>query len=1575
MGPLAVDSPRAPTTSAQTALFSEDRLRKVSNKYNLEIAKIADLRKLQKRNKNKKRVTSIRRRLGFAAVGEKSKRDTKLDSDLPVFFGLLNNFQISFLADSGAAGEGFVTEATVRRLGLKVRDDGPPIAVEHSNGHVERTTRWVSNVHLKLGTGWVSQISAVVVKDLGPDVDFVIGLQWLRRYRSDLKLREAGDRLELTLGTKRVELHAGVKTVSYASKFRWNLNFLRNRRDALAAIRSVTPEELCFVSVGMEPSGLADDDLPAEATALGTQAPLFDANETYGADEVLADIGDKRAWYEQLEQEFPNAHAAPNYDNRVTHPMAQQRLHRKLDVPLPSKQAPRPLSSAKLDALRQILTELVAKGYITPSKSEVASPILLVPKPDGSWRLTIDYRLVNTCLRDDLYRPPNAREILKSIPSSARLFSRIDAKDGFWGCEVDPRDRWLTAFQTRWGMFEWTVSPMGLKTSPANFQRLMDTVLQEYVGKTCLVFIDDILIFADTEEQMRQRVREILTALESASIHVKASKCAYCLRAVRFLGNIVDQHGVHPDRSKVTALIRAPQPKSLKDVRSLYGAVVFLQQFIPQAATSAEPITRLLGKGTPFYWGHEQQRAYAELLMKLATAPTLVLPRADQAKAIMTDASAYAAGAVLLQWEPSNLLGLTDHPPSGYGDTGHGSWHPIAYLSKRFTPAQARQSPTVREFFAIDLALQRWEHEIYQSTVQVFTDHEPLESLSKQGTLNDMIMRRLDRIMAMGVDIKYIRAEGVGMADFLSRWHTDKETLEAEQIRQPIHPMLERFRHTGVDGLLSRGIALTPVATRRGTAHRLASQTPGEMEETATTAAVNGDNEDTTTNIEPTPSFEPSSDKEGHQEPPKTKNSQNWLWPLHTEFLDEIRTSQQKHADSLPPDLRDIMGIKYITVDEFPAIVIPSDATLRNRLLGEAHDSPLGGHQGTRKTLRRLRRYVYWPGIAKDVKQYCESCPVCQSTKRTQHALNGLRWPLPIPLRKWSWVAWDFVSLPVESKEGYNAVLVVVDKLTKRVRFLPCYKTTDATETARLYYQHIWKHHGFPMKIVSDRGPQFAAEVMRKLWELTGTRMNLSTAYHAQTDGQGEKGVDILSILLRCYSSEMGDNWAEFLPSLEYAYNDSEVRTHGYTPFELEYGQSPSTPLALSLGVTPEMDDDPEKFLQNMQKSLRAARESLKRVSEAAAGYENKKRRALKLKVGQEVYVAIRKKARRHKLSEQWDGPYPVVAIPSPNVVKIAREGNRHDRVNVEHIRIYREREVVEEEEIKGHRVRTAEDGCEEMQYRRYNRYWPLRHLVRSFADGWTAVQEYHRAHGEAREAHHVGELVWKDFDGDLAEGRIEYFDPDDKNFSVVYYDGFCQLLTAKQYQAQAKRYGKGQHLQMSPMTLPGKVADTNTMLKVALLSPPSDEYAREARRLWPRANVKVFPDAAEMAREDGRTKYDLFWASTTTATHSLEELPADKLVWGLVSSLRPRIYIVEGERKSDGPGDGRVFATQVGRRLWVWTNVVWSSDRSWEVRGDRAASLATFTELMAQVKSLPSRSEWTLRSEHFEQLQAAYGP
>ena len=235
---------------------------------------------------------------------------------------------------------------------------------------------------------------------------------------------------------------------------------------------------------------------------------------------------------------------------------------------------------------------------------------------------------------------------------------------------------------------------------------------------------------------------------------------------------------------------------------------------------------------------------------------------------------------------------------------------------------------------------------------------------------------------------------------------------------------------------------------------------------------------------------------------------------------------------------------------------MPDHDALRLYLLQAHHDSPVAGHQGKTKTFELLARKYYWPGMRRSVERYINNCHVCKRIKSGRHSPYGLLKPLPVPARPWQDISWDFVTGLPESN-GYNAVLVVIDRLTKMRHLIACREQLTATDLANLFIENIWRLHGLPNTIISDRGSVFASEFWKQVCKRLGIDPRLSTAFHPETDGQTERANGPFEAYLRAYINYLQDDWHKFLPLAEFVSNNSVSESTKVTPFFANAGQDP----------------------------------------------------------------------------------------------------------------------------------------------------------------------------------------------------------------------------------------------------------------------------------------------------------------------------------------------------------------------------------------------------------------------------------
>lgn len=209
-------------------------------------------------------------------------------------------------------------------------------------------------------------------------------------------------------------------------------------------------------------------------------------------------------------------------------------------------------------------------GWIQPSTSPFSSPVLLLKKKDGSWRMCVDYRALSAVTVKDRFPLPTIDELLDEL-GKARVFSKLDLTSGFHQIRVNPQDVHKTAFRTHEGHYEYRVMPFGLCNAPAIFQATMNDIFRPLLRKTVIVFFDDILVYSDSLDSHIAHLSEVFDILESHSFHLKPSKCSFCQPQIPYLGHIVAEGTVAPDPFKIQGVLDWPTPKSVKSLRDFLG--------------------------------------------------------------------------------------------------------------------------------------------------------------------------------------------------------------------------------------------------------------------------------------------------------------------------------------------------------------------------------------------------------------------------------------------------------------------------------------------------------------------------------------------------------------------------------------------------------------------------------------------------------------------------------------------------------------------------------------------------------------------------------------------------------------------------------------------------------------------------------------------------------------------------------------------------------------------------------------------------------------------------------------------
>ncbi|KAJ9524507.1 hypothetical protein QJQ45_019534 [Haematococcus lacustris] len=817
-------------------------------------------------------------------------------ADLLVFMGSYKGNSARVLIDGGATGS-FIDSTFCTKYGIQTAQKVSPDYISLADGHQQQSNAMVPNARFRLGTYKGEQTLHVTHLH---DFDIILGKP---------RLAEINPRID------------------------WKANIMRFRHAGRQHTLRPPVKQPGTTTTSGSPLLISSAQL---RTAISNKCPVFLVSITPADSnaETCHQVLDCSPIVQEYADVFPSdlPHGLPP-ERSVDH-----RIELQQAKPPPA----RPIynvSSGELAELKQQIGELLDKGFIRPSTSPYASGVLLVRKKDGSFRMCIDYRPLNRLTIKNKYPLPRLDTLLDRL-HGAKVFSKLDLRQGYHQIRVAPEDIHKTAFRTRYGHFEFTVLPFGLCNAPATFQRLMNDVLHDLLDDCVLVYLDDILIFSRTPQEHIAHLRRVLDLLRKHKLYAKLSKCEFGMDQTAFLGHIVSASGIACDPAKVAAVQSWPIPTTVHEVRSFLGLANYYRRFVKDFSTIAAPLT--------------------------------ALTRAD------------------------------GHDKQGVG-TGSAE-RVVAYHSRKLLPAE-RNYPT----------------------------HE-----------------------------------------------------------QELLSLVEALK------------------------------------------------------------------------------------------------------------------------------------------------------------------------------------------------------PLPVPQHRWEQVSMDLITqLPVTSA-GHDAIVVFVDKLTRMIHTVPTTTTVSAPELAQLFFDSVFKYHGLPKVIISDRDPRFTSNFWQQLFAKTGTHLNISTANHPQTDGQTERANRTIEDMLRNYVSPHHTDWDNHLTAVEFAYNASIQASTNYSPFMLNSGQEPHTPLSLAVSsaaqprVTPATSESAPAFLQRMATNIAAATQHLIKAQERQVKYANAHRQDHTFSSGDMVYLcdsffthirpATQAAGAARKFTPRQHGPFKVLKVVTPVALRLqlpAEWKSVHPVVHVSHVKLH----------------------------------------------------------------------------------------------------------------------------------------------------------------------------------------------------------------------------------------------------------------------------------------------------------------
>ena len=410
-------------------------------------------------------------------------------------------------------------------------------------------------------------------------------------------------------------------------------------------------------------------------------------------------------------------------------------------------------------------------GVITKSMSPWASPIVMVPKKSQPGeppkkRLCIDFRKIND-LQQKVITEGKSKGCLSLIPlpkidemyaklKGAKFFSTIDLRSGYYHIALGKDSRSKTAFVTPFGKYEFLQVPFGLAQVPAFFQHLMNKVLDNC--SFAMTYLDDIIIFSNSEEEHLAHIEEIFRRLEAADLKMKRSKCDFFKKHIHYLGHLISADGIRPLKDKLDTIQDMPAPSSSKEVKQFLGLAGYYRKFVPHFSDLSRPLARLTCKDKVFEWTHECEKAFNLLKQNLCAQPILKYADTSKGYTLYTDASRYGWAGVLTQAHTLMVEGKTVTTD-----------HPVAYVSGLFRGSQLNWAALTKEAYVIYMSVKKLAFYLTDADVLLKSDHLPLKKFLQKNTLNNKVNNWATELEAFNIRFEHVSGKANILADMLSR--------------------------------------------------------------------------------------------------------------------------------------------------------------------------------------------------------------------------------------------------------------------------------------------------------------------------------------------------------------------------------------------------------------------------------------------------------------------------------------------------------------------------------------------------------------------------------------------------------------------------------------------------------------------------------------------------------------------------------------------------------------------------------------------------------------------------------------
>lgn len=877
--------------------------------------------------------------------------------------------------------------------------------------------------------------------------------------------------------------------------------------------------------------------------------------------------------------------------------------------------------SYKKDVESQI-KELLDNGIITHSTSPYSSPIWVVPKKaDASGkkkvRVVIDYRKLNDKTINDKFPIPQIEEILDNLGKSV-YFTTLDLKSGFHQIEMDQNHRAKTAFSTSHGHFEFTRMPFGLKNAPATFQRAMNSILREYIGTICYVYLDDIIITGYNLKNHIDNLNKILKRLSDFNLKIQLDKCEFLKTETEFLGHIVTADGIKPNPDKICKILEWKLPTNQKEIKQFLGLTGYYRRFIKDYAKLAKPLSKYLKKDQKVNINDKEYVISFEKLKEIiASDQILSYPNFELPFLLTTDASNFALGGVLSQVQD-------------------GKERPIAFGSRTLNKAEENYSTTEKEALAIAWAVEKYRPYLHGNKFTLVTDHKPLVFI-KNATKNSKILRWRLNLENFDYDVVYKEGRNNVVADALSR-KTDEIVLTNNNETSSISGNSQQDEAMS----LQNNTSGSEIQDDNETVH--SAQTSDDYYIHFVERPINYYRNqiifklariDTTLSETPFPNFHRT-----------TICKQNFDEETVTSILKHYHNKKQTAIlapESLINTIQTVYRNHFYQSGHFVFTQLQvEDVTNENRqhlLISKEHER---AHRGIHEVEAQLKRSYFFPKMLTKIKTFINTCKPCNVHKYERKPYNIKLSPRPVTDKPLDRLHMDIFSI------DRNSYLSLVDSFSKHAQLIHI-DTKNLVDVKNALAQYFCTF-STPREIITDHETTFRSIQLIEFLDNLGIRLKYASC--SESNGQVEKTHSTLIEIINTNKHKFPALESRALVQLAVSlYNTTIHSSTGFTPNEILFNQSDA--------------DNLEQIRENTRIINDKVKQNLERARQKIKSQNRDKENPPHITENQEVFIIpnIRKKLDPRAVKTNAKNPTSRTFTTNRNIKRHKRKIKRQKNI------------------------------------------------------------------------------------------------------------------------------------------------------------------------------------------------------------------------------------------------------------------------------------------------------------------------